>query len=167
MKFRSLSVVFVTLFILLLSHGCGGITPVWKGEAKLDTLTLFFSEPVEFEIKFTHPEEELPTRLELSITYDPGINRERLPLYLTIEDNENHQVQEFDNSVTLKENGQWLGEKEENQVDYTLTYDAIDELTIKPSQTYEMKIFSNDEESEKIYGIIKVVARLYPIAKEG
>lgn len=152
--------------LLLLMHSCGDISPVWKGAAKLDTLTLYFSEPLEFDIRFNHPEPELETMLELAITYDQGINLGSLPLFLTIEDEETHTVREFSIEVPLREEGQWLGYPEENGVDMTVSYIAIQELTLKSDQTYQLKIFANDEESEKIYGIIEVVARLYPQVQE-
>jgi hypothetical protein len=98
--------------------------------------------------------------LELAITYDQGINRRSLPLFLTLEAPD-HQVQEFNTTVIIKEEGEWLGIPEENEVDYTVTHVAAMGLRLQPEAPYELKIYANDDAHEKIYGVIRVVLRVY------
>jgi len=145
---------------LLVLGGCADIRPLWKGVQSLESLTMYFSEPVEFRIETPPGEDPLIAMLELAITYDQGINRSDLPLFLTLEAPD-HQVQEFNTTIPLKREGEWLGIPEENEVDYTITHVAASHLKLAPDATYELKLYANDEEKEKIYGVIRVVVRLY------
>ena len=61
----------------------------------------------------------------------------------------------------LKQDGQWRGAPQENEVDYTFTQVAIPQLTLEPDHSYTLKVYANDDELEKIYGIVRLVARLY------
>jgi hypothetical protein len=146
--------------VLLWVGGCADIRPLWKGEQSLESLTLYFSEPVEFQIQTPAADEPLITMLELAITYDQGINRSDLPLFLTLEAPD-HEVMEFDTVVPLKREGEWLGIPEENEVDYTVTHIAVTNLKLEPDAAYALKIYANDEAKEKIYGVIRVTLRVY------
>jgi len=149
--------------IFLLASGCGDLAPLWSQESKLESLTLYFSDPLEFTVDFNSPEPEVSCMLEMAITYDVGINRRMLPLYITLENPEEAQrVQEFYTEIQLREAEEWLGIPEDNGVDYTLTHIAAQKLKLKPDTPYTLKIFANDDDSEKIYGVVKVSARLYP-----
>lgn len=145
---------------LVILCGCADIRPLWKGEQALESLTLYFSEPLEFTIRIPPAEQPVRAMLELALTYDQGINRTSLPLFLTLE-TPDHQVQEINTLIPLKEDGQWLGIPEENEVDYTITHVVAQDLRLEPNAPYELKLYANDESQEKMYGIIRVVLRVY------
>lgn len=160
MKQSRLLHITIGAVCLCILMGCGDIRPLWKGEAKLESLTLYFSEPIEFTVEFPDPDPPTTTMLEIAITYDQGINRTNLPLFLTLED-PSHQVQEFSTDIVLKEEGEWLGIPEENEIDYTVTHIAVKGLLLESDSQYQLKIFADDDNKEKIYGIIRLAVRLY------
>ena len=160
-KTASFFTQLILIATIFLAGGCADIRPIWVGQAELDTLTLYFSEPVEFQIRFSHPEPEVNTALEFALTYDQSINQSSIPLFMTLEDRETHRVTEYKADLLIKQDGQWLGYPVGNEVDYTVNQIVLKDLSLKPGQNYTLKIFANDEEEEEIYGIIRLGARLY------
>ncbi|RMG27249.1 MAG: hypothetical protein D6730_07620 [Bacteroidetes bacterium] len=148
-------------FTALLLAGCGDMIPIWRGEVTLDDYTIYHSVyPVEFEVDLSREQgAELNTRLELVIRYYVGIGRQNLPLFILIEDEENN-IREFTVDIPLKSGEQWLGVPAENEIDYVLTHTAIPSLRLKPGK-YTLKMYANDELDEKIYGVVKIEARLF------
>lgn len=153
---------FLLSLLLIIGVACNDIIPVWVGEVTLNDYTLYYSDyPREFEIDLSGDESLVPMRLELTLTYYVGIGRTDLPLYLILED-ENHEVREFHTTLNLKADNQWQGSAQDNEIDYTITHEAISELQLDP-QKYKLKIYANDDEIDKIYGIVKLAARLYEL----
>lgn len=149
--------------VLLAMLGCGDIIPLWRGELSLNDYTLYYSDyPSEFEMDLSEVQgQEVHARLELVIRYYVGIGRSDLPLFIIIEDEENN-ISEFTTNVPLKSGDQWLGIPAENEIDYLITHDAIPSLKLKPSK-YKLKIYANDDNEEKIYGVVRIEARLYEL----
>ena len=147
--------------IIICCCGCGDIVPVWVGESNLEDFTLYYTEPVDFEVNVDRLAASLDLRLELEITYYQGIGRNTLPLFIVIQDKEREKdVREFTVDVQLRSGDEWLGIPSSNEIDYVLTHNAIESLDLQQG-LHTMKIFTNDEEEEKIYGIVKIIARLY------
>lgn len=156
-------VIFISFPILFILQSCGDIIPVWRQEKTINDYTLYYTdEPKEFQVDLTNePEAKLDLRLELVVRYYIGIGRNELPLFIIIEDEENN-ISEFTTSIPLKSGEQWLGVPAENEIDYTITHEAIPSLSLKPT-TYSMKIYANDEKAEKIYGVVRLEARMYKL----
>lgn len=163
MKIKSL---FFLLTYMLLLTSCTDIVPVWSSTQKLADMTLYYSKPVEFtDITITVGEEKKPKDfyLELDITYYTPIGRTDLPLNIVFENVKNTEKfpYEFDKIIVpLKVEDKWQGKQEDYETDFTLTYIAIPSVKIPPG-TYRMKVYANDAKSEKIYGVVKIGARLY------
>lgn len=157
MKYRCTCIIL--LFGLLLLAGCSEIRPVWKGSVKLDHYTLYYAEPLEFSIDVKELWAEKPLMLELALTYYVGMNRTNLPLFLVIED-PTHNLKEETVQIVLQESGEWLGYPEENEIDYTITQIAMEELQLKPG-LHTLRVYANDEDEEKIYGLVQVEVRLF------
>jgi len=88
------------------------------------------------------------TDLPLNIVFENIKNTEKFPL-------------EFDKIIIpLKIEDKWQGKQEEYETDYTLTHVAIPSVKLPPGK-YRMKIYANDAKAEKIYGVVKIGARLY------
>ncbi|MDX1907576.1 MAG: hypothetical protein SF053_11125 [Bacteroidia bacterium] len=121
--------------------------------------TLHYSEPCEYTFEIQDDRPDQLARMELRLTYYQGIARDELPLFIVIED-ENSNIQEFATTIVLKKNEQWQGEQEKNEIDYTITHEAIPGFALKKGQ-YSMKIYSNDETNEKILGVVAIEARLF------
>ncbi|MEO1450237.1 MAG: hypothetical protein AAFV07_11965 [Bacteroidota bacterium] len=157
MKFRDCCIIL--FLVLLLGGGCAEIRPVWKGSVKLDHYTLYYAEPLEFTIDVKELWAEKPLMLELALTYYVGMTRTNLPLFLVIEDPE-HNLKEETVQIVLQESGEWLGYPEENEIDYTITHIAMKGLKLKSGQ-HTFRIYANDDDEEKIYGLVRVEARLF------
>lgn len=155
---------YLLTFCLILSLGCGEIRPVWKGEVKLANYELFYSEPCEFNVVVPAAQDSINGMLELVITYYVGITRNNLPLFIVLED-QNHSVKEFTTNVILKEEGEWLGMPEENEIDYTLTHIAIPEMKLSAG-TYTLRLYANDDSEEKVYGVVNIEARIFEVEPE-
>lgn len=127
-----------------------------RGEVDLKDYTLSYNEaPLEFLLKVPgEGKEKKPFHLDLDLTYYVMIARNTLPLYVVIEDSRDFTFQEFNVKVPLKSEGQWLGEAQDYDTDYRLSYTALPKLNIAPG-TYTMKIYANDDKEEKIYGLVK------------
>ncbi|MEZ4830232.1 MAG: hypothetical protein R3C61_28695 [Bacteroidia bacterium] len=151
-------------FLILISLGCGEIRPVWKGEVKLENYELFYSEPCEFKVQIPPMQDTINGMLELVVTYYVGITRNNLPLFIVLED-QNHNVREFTTNVVLKEEGEWLGMPEENEIDYTLTHIAIPEVLLT-SGGYTLRLYANDDSEEKVYGVVNIEARIFEVEPE-
>ncbi len=156
-----LSQLLYLSILLILIAGCEDIRPIWKGERALKSqgYSLYFSEPCEFKMNLDFPQESLLVLMELVISYDQKIARSSIPLFLVLED-EDHQVSEFTTTVVIKKEGEWLGMPEENGLDYTISHVAIEEFLVKKGR-YSLKIYANDQQSEKVSGIVRLAARLY------
>ncbi len=151
------------LFFILLS-GCGEIVPLWTEQVNLSgDYTLYRNVAREFEIRFDHPQPELNTRLEFEVTYDvSSIGQDVLPLAIFVERKDSVSKSyptEYTFSVPLKKDGNWQGQASGNQVDNSLTFTVIPELILKSNTPYVLKVYAN--ESDAIYGIVKIAARLY------
>ena len=159
MNYRLLLYTTISIATWMIFSSCGDIRPLWKGEKKLDNYELYYSEPCEFKVNLGMLQKEVNGMLELVITYYVGITRNNLPLFIVLEDEE-HNVSEYTTNVLLKDEGEWMGLPEKNEIDYTLTHIAIPEIKIKPGN-YTMKFYANDDKEEKVYGIVKITARFY------
>ena len=159
--------IFWAVSFLIGISACSEIVPVWVGTLDLTKdYTLYRTDlPREFEIQFDHPQPEVDVKLELELTYDiSGIGRKDLPLILFLERKDSIETslpQGFPVKIPLKENSKWLGSPGANEVDYLVTYPVIPSLLLKSGATYSLKIYANDEQTEKIYGIVRLSARLY------
>jgi hypothetical protein len=154
--------LFLLSAVLLLgtSLGCGDIVPVWSGEAALQEQTLYFTEnPLEFPVDIDVKDSLVNLRLELQVTYYQGIGRESLPLFLILEDKD-HNIIEHTTDILLKVENEWLGIQEKNEIDYSITHNAIPDISLLPGK-YSLKIYANDEKAEKIYGVVRIIARFY------
>jgi len=143
---------------------CGDIVPTWVGEQSLEDYTLRkSSQPCVFPMIIDPIGDMLDLRMEMEITYDVGIGRNNLPLRLLIIDPAKDRIiKEVETTVTLKAGGEWLGIPKENEIDYTITHNAIPHLKIKPGN-YLLQVYANDRKQEKIYGIVSITARLYEV----
>lgn len=163
MKFKN--IFYFSVLVLLLSS-CTDIVPIWSATQNMQDLTLYYSKPVEFnDIEIKVGEEKKPEDfyLELDITYYTPIGRTDLPLSIVFENTVNTEKFpfEFDKVlIPLKIEDKWQGKQEEYETDYTLTHIAVPSVKLPPGK-YRMKIYSNDAKSEKIYGVVKIGARLY------
>jgi hypothetical protein len=158
---------FLVAFMVLtcwVGGSCGELRPLWKGEFPLENYTLYYSEPIEFSIPLQdYLTQPVTAMLELEVVYYVGITRTSLPLFIALED-KNHEVKEYSANIVLKEDGEWLGVPRDNEIDVSLTYPIVDGLELKP-EPYTLKIYSNDTEAEKVYGVVSVTARLYEQAE--
>jgi hypothetical protein len=160
MRRTSLLLLYAGLAVLGTSLGCGDIVPVWSGEATLKGQTLHFTEgPLEFPVDIEVKDSIVNLRLELQVTYYQGIGRDNLPLFLILEDKD-HNIIENTTDIQLKAENEWLGIQEKNEIDYTITHNAIPDISLAPGK-YSLKIYANDEKAEKIYGVVRIVARFY------
>lgn len=162
MNNRLLIALPLTLVMVGLLGGCGDVRPVWKGSMnmKKQGFTLHYSEdPIEFSLSIKPEQEEMELMLEMVVSYYTGISRNGLPLFLVLEDEE-HNVFEYNTEVMLKEDGQWMGIPQQNEIDYSLTHIAIPELRLKAGN-YTLRIYANDEAQESVYGVVNVEVRLY------
>jgi hypothetical protein len=121
---------------------------------------MYYSEPCEYKVDLSNRiSGPLQAMLELEITYYVGTNRTNLPLFVVLED-EQHKLQEYTTTIVLKAEGEWLGIPAENEIDYTLTHIAIPKIELQP-KTYTLRIYANDEEAERLSGIVEIAARFY------
>ncbi len=143
---------------------CGDIVPIWMSYQSLEDYTLRkSSQPCEFPITIDPIGEMLNLRMEMEITYDVGIGRNNLPIRILIIDPATDKtIKEVETTITLKADGEWLGIPKENEIDYTITHNAIPVLKMKPGN-YLLQVYANDRKQEKIYGIVNITARLYEI----
>lgn len=166
---KSVSFYLAVLVSLLCMAGCSDLVPLWSGTQKLQDLTLYYSKPVEFtgiEVPGDSGSRQV-AYLELAITYYTPIGRTELPLHLVFENvgsTEKFPL-EFDKIVVpLKVDDKWQGKQEEYETDYTLTTVVIPFFEL-PAGKYRLKIYGNDPKTEKIYGVVKIAARIYPLEK--
>ncbi len=162
MNYRISMLLPSALILFGLLQGCGDIRPVWKGSMnmKKQGYTLHYSEdPVEFSLQIKDEQDDVDLMLEMVISYYVGISRDALPLFLVIEDSA-HNVFEYNTEVILKEDGEWMGVPQQNEIDYSLTHIAIPELRLKAGK-YTLRIYANDEAQESVYGVVNVEVRLY------
>lgn len=143
--------------------GCGGITPIWKGDCKelAESKTLYYQQPCEYVIEANKLVSPGPYSLELTLTYYSQIGRTELPLFISIEDNL-HNTQDFYFSIPLKKDGRDLGVLAQNEIDLTITHLAVQELAL-PEETYFLRVFYDGERimEDEAEGIIALEARLY------
>jgi hypothetical protein len=140
------------------------MVPLWTEQVNLaGDYTLYRNVACEFEILFEHPQPDVNTRLELEVMFDvSSIGQNELPLAIFVERKDTVNINfptEYTLSIPLKEDGKWLGKASNNQVDNSLSYTAIEELVLKSNTPYALKVYAN--ESDAIYGIVKIAARLY------
>ncbi|MDP5169793.1 MAG: hypothetical protein NWR72_06085 [Bacteroidia bacterium] len=149
------------------AQGCGGITPLWKGDCQelAKSKTLYYQQPCEYAISSQDLSEPGPYALELTLTYYIQIGRSELPLYLNIEDAK-HDIQEFYFTIPLKKDGRDLGHLAQNEIDLTITHLAIPRLEL-PEESYTLRVFYDGERlmEEEAKGIIALEARLFQAAE--
>ena len=137
-----------------------GFSPGMEGELVLSDYTLYYSDqPREFQIDISDQNSGQELRLELALTYYTGLGRNEIPLYMVLED-EHTNVQEFQTDIPIKSEGAWQGVADENEIDYTVTHTAIPSIKLEKG-TYSLKLYANDDKEEKIYGVVRIAARLY------
>lgn len=136
--------------------------PIYSKTQKVPELTLHFADqPVVFTIKTDAPEEMIQSRLELTLQIDQStFKRDELPLMLILEGPDLDLV-EYEISVPIKLDGEWLGEMDDNQVDVQIVHEAIEFLELRSPAKYSLKVFANDDKEQQIFGVIKIGARLY------
>ncbi|GAB4417335.1 MAG: hypothetical protein OHK0039_27570 [Bacteroidia bacterium] len=156
--------IFIGYALLGLLAACGEVRPLWKGTSELKNHTVYFSEPSEYLMDLTHLEQEIEASLELTVTYYAGTSHTTLPLILIFEDS-SHVIREYTTNIRLKEGGEWLGFPSEDGTSYTLSEVAIPEIALKP-ETYVLRIYANDEEAEKVEGILSLTARVFEVEVE-
>ncbi|MEL6251292.1 MAG: hypothetical protein AAFR87_04705 [Bacteroidota bacterium] len=166
-KTQKAFITIVTITLLFLS-GCSDITPIWKGDYKLQNFTLYTNEPCQYEVEVGPEFGELDAKLELTITYYNKISRNDLPLSIFLEQDSTHEIQEFTAVIPLKEEGDWLGTPiEGKEYDLILSHDAVEKIKLAPGR-YTLRIFANDIEvsSGEIEGVMQIDARLYGLLSE-
>lgn len=164
--------ILYTFIISILLFSCSGVVPIWSGKKNLEDNTLYFSKPIEFQLEVVgeKPDVPVPLYLELDVTYYTQIGRTDLPLSFIFEkigDAKSFPI-EKDKTLLLKENDTWRGKPDEYNSDYTLTEQVLTDLKLTPGR-YKFKIYGNDagnpkrkdDGSEKIFGVLKIEARLY------
>jgi hypothetical protein len=95
------------------------------------------------------------------------VGRQDLPLTLFIERKDSVEgafPNEYPYTFSLKGEGEWLGTPNNNQVDYTLSEVVIEQITLRSGATYSLKVYANDSRTGKLYGIVKITARLFEYA---
>ena len=155
---------YIATIILLLS-GCSDITPIWKGDHKLQNFTLYTNEPCQYKVNIGPEYEQILAKLELTITYYNKISRNDLPLTIFIEQDSSKEVQEFSANIPLKKEGDWLGTPiEGKEYDLILSYDAVSQIKLETG-SYTLRIFADDLEvpNGEIEGVMQVDARLYAL----
>lgn len=144
--------------------GCGEVVPVWKQEVSFPEYTLYHNKAKKLEISLDFPEEtSRKCRMEFEITYDiSGIGRPELPLSIILqkESGDISPPKEFNVVVPLQAEGEWLGIPQDNEVDYVITYIVIPDLELEKGE-YSMNLYANDNNNDQIYGVVKILARLY------
>ncbi len=157
---RALSLVVSTLLLA----GCGGITPVYIGECKelASSKTLYYQQPCEYLLNPASFSDPGPYSLELTLTYYSKIGRTELPLYLNLED-EQHELQEYYFTIPLRKDGRDLGQPAQNEIDLTISHQAISSLDLSPGN-HTLRIFYDGERlmENEAKGIIALQVRLYP-----
>lgn len=149
--------------VLGIISGCGGITPIWKGDCKelAESKTLYYQQPCEYLIEVNKLVDPGPYSLELTLTYYSQIGRTELPLFISIEDNL-HKTEDYYFSIPLKKDGRDLGVLAQNEIDLTITHLAVQELALT-EDTYFLRVFYDGERimEDEAEGIIALEARLY------
>lgn len=149
--------------ILGFATGCGGITPIWKGncEELAESKTLYYQQPCEYLVEVNKLADPGPYSLELTLTYYSQIGRTELPLFISIEDNL-HNTEDYYFSIPLKKDGRDLGVLAQNEIDLTITHLAVKELALT-EDTYFLRVFYDGERimEDEAEGIIALEARLY------
>ncbi|MEM7659377.1 MAG: hypothetical protein AAF399_24875 [Bacteroidota bacterium] len=161
---RSCSVVSLLILCSWILVSCGEIRPLWKGTSKLEGFTMYYSEPCEYLMDLSHLPGPVEAFLELEITYYVGTNRTNVPLFLVLE-NKQHDLKEHTTNVILKADGEWVGIPAENEIDYSLSHIAIPYLRLQPDE-YVLRVYANDDDAERLYGIVEIAARLFETQAE-
>jgi hypothetical protein len=138
------------------------MVPVWVGEANLaDSGYTLYHTDSPCELQADIPASKTPLSLELEVTYYyAGIGRADLPIYIALENQATKEFSEYKTNIPLNVDGQWLGVLEENGVDYSVTHIVAPAVTL-PAGKYTLKIYSDDDKTEKIFGVAKIIVRLY------
>ena len=131
----------------------------------MENYEMYYSEPIEFDMDLTNMPSEVDAMLEFVVTYYVGITRNNLPLFIVIQDDQQN-ISEYTTNIVMKDEGEWLGMPEKNEIDYTLTHIAIPDIRLRP-QVYKVKLYANDDDAEKVYGIVKIEARFFERDVEG
>ncbi|MEM6804332.1 MAG: hypothetical protein AAF696_23225 [Bacteroidota bacterium] len=165
MVYQTQKAFYYIATILLLLSGCSDITPIWKGDHKLQNFTLYTNEPCQYKVSIGPEYEQILAKLELTITYYNKISRNDLPLSIFLEQDSSKEVQEFTVNIPLKEEGDWLGTPiEGKEYDLILSYDAVSAIKLGTG-SYTLRIFADDLEvpNGEIEGVMQVDARLYAL----
>lgn len=160
--------IIILATILLSITACSEITPIWKGECKVSNFTLYTNEPCEYKVDIGSEFATEQGKLELTITYYSKIARNDLPLNISLEQDNTHEIQEFSESIPLKKEGNLLGTPiEGKEYDLVLIYDLTEAIKLDAGN-YTLRIFASDLEvaSGEIEGVMQIDARMYAISTE-
>lgn len=163
MKFKHQVILWVFTALSFIVSSCSDVVPVATMRYKIPDMTLYYSKPIEFNFTITGEKDKAGLYyLEMDVTYYTPIGRNDLPLEIIVENTESTEKfpEEFHPVIPLKVDEKWQGKQEEYETDYTLTYIAIPAMKLKPGN-YKMKIFANDPKNEKIYGVVRINARIF------
>lgn len=153
------------LVSLWLVMSCTRLTPTWSDTVSIPSETMYYRKPLAFNtvtIAGEDPKKAQNYYLELDVTYYTQISRDSLPIDIYFEKVNNAEdfPHEFKCKIPLRINGEWQGKMEDYETDYTLTSIVIPQFALMPGK-YIMKIYAADEKTEKIYGVVKVGARMF------
>jgi hypothetical protein len=165
MKFRSIFLPLLAAACLLAA--CGSLVPSWKGTCNVPNQTLLYNVPCEYLVDLSQAEADFPAQIELVITYYGQTVWSELPLSLILEDQTNPEAlpQELSVEIPLKKDGQLQGSPHENGIDYVHSVIAVPEISLQ-NHRYRLRIYANDEQEGKIYGVPAIEVRIYPQEKK-
>lgn len=149
---------------LLLLAACGDLIPVGVGRARIPDFTLHHEEiPCEIPLDLVFPGGARNLHLELALTYEVVINRNSLPVRMVLLDSLNEVVAHHELTIPLRVEGEWLGAPEDNEVDYTLTFNQAPIMELEPGR-YDLHVYANDPSGKDIPGVVEIAARFYDVA---
>lgn len=156
-----------TLALASLLTACGAVVPSWKGTCNVPNQTLLYNVPCEYLIDLTQADAPFPAQIELVVTYYGQTVWGELPLSLIFEDQTDPEAlpQELSVEIPLKKEGQLQGTPHENGIDYVLSVLAVPEIALQ-NHSYRLRIYANDEQEGKIYGVPAIEVRIYPQEKK-
>ena len=154
------------IFIIISLSACQDTIPVWRAVKELPDFTLYLADyPCELVIDLSNSSnEEFDGKLELVVTYHKNIGRREIPLFITIEDQDN-KINEYYTSIPIKEFDQFIGKPDERNEQYTISHIAIPQKRFN-KQSYKFKVYADTQSEEKVYGITQIEIRIYRLTSE-
>lgn len=156
----------LSLVTILTLSACQDTVPVWRAVKDLPDFTLYLADyPCELAIDLSNSTtSEFDGKLELVVTYHKNIGRREIPLFITIEDQDN-KISEHYTSIPIKEFDEFLGKPDERGEHYTISHIAIPQKSFN-KQFYRFKVYADTQTEEKIYGITQIEIRIYRLDPE-